>query len=212
MAITTNAELITAVENYLARSDLTARIPEFIALCEAKMNRHLKCRQMEQRSTTTCDTSDDEPEFVSLPTDFQTMRRIRLTGVTGKPRVEYLTGTQIDEYRNGLDNVAGTPRYYTIIGDEIEFLPTPDDDYVVEMVYRKNIPPIAENSTNWLLTLAPDAYLYGTLLEATPFIKEDERIATWVGGFKSAIDGLNQLSIDAQYSGPMQIRLSTASP
>ena len=47
------------------------------------------------------------------------------------------------------------------------------------MVYRANIPPLASNGANWLLTLAPDLYLYGALLESAPYIKEDGRIQTW---------------------------------
>jgi hypothetical protein len=51
--------------------------------------------------------------------------------------------------------------------------------YTIEMVYRKNIPAFATNDPNWLLTLAPDLYLYGALLESAPYIKEDGRIQTW---------------------------------
>jgi hypothetical protein len=155
MAISTYTELLAAGANWLARDDLTSRIPEFIVLCEAKLNRSLFVRQMETRSTTSADTTDDEPEFISLPSDFQSMRRIRLSGVTGKPRLQFLSGTQADEFRYGSDNSAAQPTHFTIMGDELELIPTPDDDYAIEMVYRKNIPALATNSTNWLLTLAP---------------------------------------------------------
>lgn len=213
MAITTYSELLTAAANWLARDDLTARIPEFITLCEAKLNRELMVRQMETRSTTTCDTSDTEPEFISLPSDFQSMRRIRLSSVTGKPRLQYLNGAQADEKRYGSDNTSGQPAYFTIMGSEIELIPTPDSNYTIEMVYRKNIPAIATNSTNWLLTMAPDVYLYGTLLEAMPYTAEDDRIAVWLSGFSNAVESLNRLSINAQYnSGPMQMTISGATP
>lgn len=213
MAIGTYTELKDAVANWLAREDLTARVPEFIALCEAKLNRNLFVRQMEIRSTTTCDTSNDEPEFISLPSDFQSMRRIRLSSVTGKPHLNYLSGTQIDELRYGAANTAAQPTHFTIVGDEIELLPTPDADYTIEMVYRKNIPALASTSTNWLLTLAPDAYLYGALLESAPYIKEDARIQTWALGLSSAIKELNDLGQLSQYnSGPMQIRVTGVTP
>ncbi|MEH2501242.1 hypothetical protein V1290_000053 [Bradyrhizobium sp. AZCC 1578] len=213
MAISTYSELQSAAANWLARDDLTARIPEFVTLCEAKLNRELFVRQMEVRSTTTCDTSDTEPEFISLPTDFQSMRRIRLSSVTGKPRLRYLSGTQADEYRYGNDNTSGQPSHFTIMGSEIELIPTPDANYTIEMVYRKNIPALASNSTNWLLTLAPDVYLYGTLLESAPYIKEDERIAVWAAGLSQAVESLNKLGQLAQYnSGPMTMTVSGVTP
>ena len=214
MAISTYTELQSAVSNWLGgRTDLTLRIPEFVTLCEAKLNRKLFVRQMETRSTTDCDTSDTEPEFISLPDDFQSMRRIRLSSVAGKPRLKFLTGAQADEFRYGSSNTSGQPAYFTIMGSEIELIPTPDDDYTVEMVYRKNIPALATNSTNWLLTMAPDAYLYGTLLESAPYIKEDERIQVWALGLSDALSDLNNLGqLSAYNSGPLEMTVSGVTP
>jgi len=213
VAISSYTELQTAIANWLARDDLTARIPEFITLSEAKLNRELFVRQMEERSTATVDIGSDEPEFISLPDDFQTMRRMRLSSVTGKPHLLFKSGVQLDEYRTSNADIAGRPLYFTIVGDEIELAPTPDQDYTLEMVYRKNIPALADNTTNWLLTLAPDVYLYGALLEAAPYTKEDERIQTWLTGFASAIDGLNRLSLASTFNaGPMQMRVSGVTP
>jgi hypothetical protein len=213
MAISTYTELLAAGANWLARDDLTSRIPEFVVLCEAKLNRTLFVRQMETRSTTTCDTTDDNPEFISLPSDFQTMRRVRLSGVTGKPRLQFMTQTQIDDYRYSIDNVSDQPVYFSIMGDEMELAPTPNEDFTLEMVYRKNIPALASNSTNWLLTAAPDVYLYGMLLESAPYIKEDERINTWALGFATAISQLNELSHKQSFdSGPSMIWLPGVTP
>lgn len=213
MAISTYAELKTAVADYLARSDLTDAIVDFITLTEAKLNGELRCRQMETRSTTSVDTTNAEPEFITLPTDFQTMRRIRLSSVTGKPRLEFINGAQADEYRYGSGNAAGQPLYFTIMGDELELLPTPDANYTIEMVYRAKIPPLASNSTNWLLTLAPDAYLYGALMEAAPYMNNDARIQTWSTGFANAIDRLNRTATDQSYNaGPVAMRMSGATP
>ena len=214
--ITSYATLQTAVTEWLARDQdatLIARIPTFIQLAEAKFNRLLFVRQMEARSTTPTDTSDDEPEFISLPSDFQSMRRIRLSSVDGKPALEFKSGTQLDEYRYGVSDVTGQPRYFTIFGDEIELCPTPDAEYTIEMVYRKNIPALASNDPNWLLTLAPDLYLYGALLESAPYIKEDGRLQTWGAGFSAALDGLNNLGLTSTFNaGPMTVRTSGQTP
>jgi hypothetical protein len=215
--ITDYDSLVTAVTEYLARDQdttLIARIPTFIQLAEAKFNRVLFVRQMEQRSTTTVDTGADEPEFISLPTDFQSMRRVRLSSVTGKPCLEFKSGTQMDEYRFGISNVSGQPRYFTVFGSELELVPTPDGEYTIEMVYRKNIPALtSSNTTNWLLTLAPDLYLYGALLESAPYMKEDERIQTWALGLSTALDGLNRLGMTSAFNaGPMIVRSSGQTP
>jgi hypothetical protein len=211
--ITDYASLQTAVTEYLARDQdttLIARIPTFIQLAEAKFNRNLFVRQMEERSTTLTDTSDDEPEFISLPSDFQSMRRVRLSSVEGKPALEFKSGTQLDEYRFNTSDVTGRPRYFTIFGDEIELAPTPDAAYTIEMVYRKNVPALATNDPNWLLTLAPDLYLYGALLESAPYIKEDARIQVWGLGFKTALDGLNLLGMASTFNaGPLTVRTSS---
>jgi hypothetical protein len=210
--ITDYDSLVSAVTEYLARDQdttLIARIPSFIQLFEAKVNRVLLHPKMEVRSTTSVDTARSEPEFISLPSDFQTMRRIRLSGVTGKPRLQFMSQTQLEDYRYSIDNVTGQPVYFAIVGGEIELAPTPNEDYALEMVYRANIPALTlSNTTNWLLTLAPDLYLYGSLLESAPYMKEDERIAVWAAGVQTTIDQLNAHG-DRQTSnsGPTSISL-----
>lgn len=206
------ASLQSAITEYLARDQdlaLLARIPTFIQLAEAKFNRQLFVRQMERRSTAVVNLASTEPEFISLPADFQSMRRMRLSGVAGKPGLEFRAGVQLDEYRFGIANVAGQPRYFTVFGDEIELAPTPDNAYTIEMVYRRNIPPLATNDPNWLLTLAPDLYLYGALLETAPYIKEDGRIQTWGAGLSAALNDLNNLGLTSAFNaGPMTMRIS----
>lgn len=214
--VTDYTTLQTVVVEYLARDQdttLIARVPTFIQMFEAKMNRELFIRQMEQRSVTTVDITTSEPEFISLPTDFQSMRRVRLSSVTGKPLLEFLSGTQMDELRLKSGNIAAQPRYFTIFGAELELLPTPEQNYTVEMVYRKNLPPLSSNTSNWLLSLAPDLYIYGALLETAPYIKEDARIQTWGLGFQSARDSLNLLGLTSTFNaGPMTIRSSGLTP
>lgn len=214
--ITDYTSLQTAAVEYLARDQdatLIARVPTFVQLFEAKMNRELFVRQMEQRSSATVDSTITDAEFVLLPSDFQSMRRVRLSSVTGKPCLEFRSGTQMDELRLQSGNVAAQPRYFTIFGSEMELLPTPDQNYTLEMVYRQNVPALANNSSNWLLAMAPDLYLYGTLLETAPYIKEDARIQTWGAGFQSARDSLNLLGMTSTFNaGPLTVRSSGLTP
>jgi hypothetical protein len=213
VAISNYTELQAAAANWLARDDLTLRIPDFVTLAEAKFNRTVLHPKMEIRSTTTADTLDDEPEFISLPSDFQTMRRIRLSGLVGKPRLNFMTQTQMEDYRYSIDNVSGRPVYFAIVGDEIELAPTPNEDFEIEMVYRANIPSLAANSTNWLLTFAPDLYLYATLLESTPYMKEDERIGVWGSAMATVLEQVNSHGDRQSFdSGPSTIWLPGVTP
>jgi hypothetical protein len=217
MAINTHATLVTAVTEWLARDNdatLVARIPDFITLCEAKLNRTLLHPRMEVRSTATVNTLNSEPEFISLPSDFQSMRRVRLSSVTGKPRLQFMAQSQLEDYRYSIDNVSGQPVYFTIVGDEMELAPTPNENYTLEMVYRANLSPLTSTSTsNWLLALAPDVYLYGALLEATPYIQNDERLAVWGSAFTSVLDQLNTHGNRQSFdSGPTTIWLPGVTP
>jgi hypothetical protein len=217
VSLATYADLQTAIAEWLGRETdaaLLSRVPDFIRLCEAKLNRDLRSNRMEKRATALVNMLSDEPEFIALPLDFQTMRRVRLNGVDGKPRLEFMSGAQADEFRTRAGNAPGRPQFFTIFGDEMELIRTPDMAYTLEMVYRANIPALAnDNATNWLLTTSPDIYLYGALLETAPYIKEDERINTWAAGFKYAFDSINQLARDQAYNaGPMTARVTGATP
>ena len=72
------------------------------------------------------------------------------------------------------------------------FAPTPDAAYPFEILYYE-LPPLLDDvtQTNWLTEYAPQLLLYGTLLEATPFLKNDERIPTWQNYYDRAAGMLN---------------------
>lgn len=210
MSIATYSDLKDKIAEYLARDDLTLTIPDFIKLAEAKFNRELFVRQMETRSTTTVDINSDEPEFITLPSDFQSMRRVRVSSADRKPLLSFMSGTQMDEYRTKSGNVAGCPRYFTVFGTEMELAPTPDSAVTLEMIYRANLPALSDTQNdNWLLLQAPDAYLYGALLEAAPYMKEDARIQVWGAGLTTTLDSLNRLGLTSTFNaGPMTVRSS----
>ncbi|MGE5165143.1 MAG: hypothetical protein ACM3IH_14115 [Sphingobacteriales bacterium] len=213
MALDTYTNLQTAIANELARSDLTSYIPDFITLAEAEFNSDLNHRLMDQRATATVNTAATEPQYISLPGDFNMMRWLRLNGVSGKPTLEYMTVKQIDEYTTFIGDATGQPEFYTIFGDEMQLAPSPDSAYTLEILYRKNIPALASNSTNWLLTAFPNLYLYGALKHSAPFMKDDERLPLWQGLYDRAIASINQQNIGAAFNGsPVTIRVATPTP
>lgn len=183
MAITNYSELQTSVANFLARSDLTAQIPDFISIAEARMSRELNARSQEKRATATL-VADDA--FVSLPTDLRSVRLVKLN-TSPIEVLEYYTPTKLDELYSS--TATGKPRAYTIIGTEIKFAPAPDATYTAEIVYMEGVPELSDsNATNIILTRHPDIYLYGALAAASVYLMDDQKTTLYESLFTRAID------------------------
>jgi len=197
MAISTYSELQTAVANWLDRDDLTARIPEFITLCEARFNRSLRIRAME-----TLDISVDTvagTSTVALPTGYVQMRDISLI-TSPLTQLQYLTPEIMNRLNSG--SLTGKPETYTIIANNILFGPTPDSAYDISMLYYKTFDALtALAPTNWVITNAPDVYLYGALLEAEPFLMNDQRVQLWATALTQSINTLQEQDNKDRHSG-----------
>jgi len=193
---TTYATLKTAIADFLNRDDLTSVIPTFIALAEADMQRKLRHWRMEVRATASLDT-----QFSAIPADWvETIRFYLTTGETS--RLELISQAEMIDRKEADSNVTGRPYYYAMTGSQFELYPVPDGTYAGELLYYAKIPALSDSAaTNWLLTNAPDAYLYGALIHSAPYLKDDARIQIWAGLYQSAIDGLNTSSNDARHSG-----------
>lgn len=174
MALDTFSGLKTTISDYLNRDDLTSIIPSFITLAEAKFNRKLRVRQMVKRATATLDT-----QYFAFPSDFLQAKEFQLN-TNPITYLQYVTQNQGDYGSSNQFISAGKPQFYTIIGTQIEVIPTPDASYTGELTYYGKITALSDsNTSNWLLAYAPDLYLYGALVEATPYLKDDERLGTW---------------------------------
>ena len=171
MAIGTYAELQTAVANWLDRDDLTDRIPEFIALAEARMNRILRIRLMEGKYTAS--TAAAQRNY-ALPAGYLQMRNLQVNTSPIRP-CQYVTPEIFDRLYGS--TLTGTPEIYTIVADEIQLGPIPGSVLTIEMLFYKRVTALsASNTTEAMLTDNPDIYLYGALMEAEPFIMNDERV------------------------------------
>lgn len=185
MAIANFTDLKNAVSNWLNRSDLTDRIPEFISLCEAELDRQLRTTDQLTRSTTPIAS-----QYASLPTDFLEVRNIQLDTSPVK-RLQYLTPDRADDERRTTYRSSGEPVYYTILGTNMEFVPTPDASYTLQLSYFKKLTKLSDsNATNFLITSHPDIYLYGTLKHAEPFLMNDERVMVWGTLYERALEQL----------------------
>jgi len=188
MAITTYAELQTATANWLDRTDLTSRIPEFIELAEANFNRVIRQPDMVAKD----DSFSIAGRYTTLPTDTLEIIRI-VVDLTPVIVLEYLTPEEISQRRIVMSST-GKPYYFTMIGgssNQLEILPSPDSTYTSSIVYYTRIAALTDSATtNWLLDSHPDIYLFGTLVEAEPYLKNDERMPMWTSRLDKALNAL----------------------
>ena len=86
-----------------------------------------------------------------------------------------------------------TPEFYADYNySNWVFAPTPDADYPMEVLYYE-LPPLLDEDTqtNWLTEYAPNLLLYAALVEATPFVKDDQRVQLWQTYYDRALAALN---------------------
>lgn len=195
MALNSYTALQSSVADWLNRQDLIPVIPDFITLAEASFSRELRTLDMVVRKQ-----ADSDKQFLSLPTDWLEAKNIQVNKADGKPlRLQYVTMDRADELRNA--GINQPTRYYTIVGRTLELLPTPSDDINVEMAYYQRIPALATATTNWLLQKSPDLYLYGALLQAAPYLDNDDRVQLWAAAVQNTIQSLNTEATVGAYSG-----------
>ena len=196
MAISNYTELQTAVANWLDRDDLTARIPEFIALAEARFNRVLRLRSMEAKYTANTVAGQRN---LALPASYIQMRNFQVN-TNPLTTLSYVTPEIYDRLWGG--STSGTPKFYTILANEVSFGPIPASVQEVEMLFYKKFDNLSGSvATNWLITNAPDIYLYGSMLEAEPFIMNDERVQLWASALERGVSDLQEQDNKDRHSG-----------
>jgi hypothetical protein len=193
MSISNYAELQTAVANWLHRSDMTAQIPDFISLGEAKLNRTLRLRAMENVATGSTGTS------VSLPTGFLEVRALTVSDGSATWPLTYTEPSNIT-------TDTSAPTQYSIVGDSIYFLGT-SSSFTYTLTYYKKFDALSAG-VNWLITNAPDTYLYSALLEAAPFIKDDARSGIWAELLKASIQIITQADTSDRYGSNLVVRVA----
>jgi hypothetical protein len=195
MGLKNYTQLVAAVASWMNRTDLAAQIPDFIAIAEAVINRRIEHRQM--IGFTQLGFSGSR---VSLPDDFTGWKSGRIVGAN-QPALQFET---LDAYANRLDS-GGVPTKYTLADGSIFLDPTPAAAGTIELFYCQQIPPLAENGTNWLLDAFPDVYLYGALAQAMPFMVDDDRFALMSGLFEKAIAEVNADGQQQAFGGTIQM-------
>jgi hypothetical protein len=202
MALTTYAGLCASIAAFLNRSDLAPMIPDFVALAEADLNRQVRHQQMVKRKTTLLPAGSYR---LAQPADWVEAINFQATGGAGPYRLRYASPADIDAVRQ--DAASGEPQVYSFVGNEVEVAPTPASDIAVEQIYFGATPALSDAApSNWLLLAHPDAYLYGALTHAAPYLDDDARIAVWLAGYSRAVQGANETSKRSASSGGVLLR------
>jgi hypothetical protein len=198
MTLTTYAGLQTAIADFLNREDLTAPIPTFIALAEARIARDVSHWKQNIRLDATYSA-----RYEDIPSDF--IEALSLHHADGDS-ITTMAPTEMNDNRGDITNTAGKPTNVTLTAGQFELYPTPDASYSVSLLYRSRIPALTDVATsNWLLLDAPDILLYGALGNSAPYLKDDARLSVWAALYQSAVDALNAESKTAKSIGTMRV-------
>lgn len=189
-AVMTYDSLVENVQSYLERSDTATieKIPLFIMLAEQTIASQIKFLGNLTVNTSTMTQGNN---VIDKPARWHKTVSMNIT-VAGKRhpvlnrRYEYMREYWPDP------TAEDVPKFYCDY-DYTHWMiaPTPDSDYNFEVLYYERLQPLdSSNQTNWFTVYAPQALLYGTLLQAMPFLKNDDRVQLWQGLYSQAMQVL----------------------
>jgi hypothetical protein len=183
MSIATYAELQAAAANWLVRTDLTARIPEFITLAEARLNRVLRARLAEVEGVLTATVG---ARTIPLPADFAEPLAFWIVRETRRREMRLVEPSLMDTSTS-----PGEPRAWAVDGSNVAFDRPCDQAYGFVLRMLAKFALSDGTPTNALLADYPDAYLFATLCEAAPFLRDAELISTYEARLQRALGEIN---------------------
>ena len=202
-AFTSYDNLKTNIADYLARSDLTDKIPMFVSLAEKRLNRDLRLRQTLQQSTYALTSGFKVP----TPTDFLEMKDIH---IDANPVVNLNFKTVSQFYRLGNSSSTGQPINYTLVSDNFVLAPRPVSGATINMTYYK-IPKVLSdtNPSNEYLEVCPDLLLYASLVESAPFLMDDARLQTWEALYTRGLTSITKSDEQSEFPAqPLAVQIT----
>lgn len=177
----TYATLQADIASYMHRTDLTAKIPGFIALAESTLFRELGLKEMDVSVTGTSSGA-----IIALPSDFDSLSRLTITANGVEKNLDYIA--RPDDYASG-----SAPIGYSQESNQLRLFQASDQAYT--LYYTATIPALgASVATNWLLDNAPDLYLYASALEAAKWTRDDDHLNKLMGIVPPLLDSVRRLS------------------
>lgn len=182
--------LVADVQSYLERTDAATvdKIPTFIMLAEQVIANDIKF--LGNLTVQESNMVQGNP-IIDKPARWRKTVSMNVTVAGNKQPVFLRKYEYLREYAPDATDEK-VPKFYADY-DYTHWLvaPTPADDYAFEVLYYERVQPLdSSNQTNWFTIYAPQAMLYGTLLQAMPFLKNDERIPMWQAQYQQVISSL----------------------
>lgn len=187
MSLASYTDLKTALTSWFHdRTDVAGIADDLIDLAEARFNRELRSRQMDQVSASLTITAG----VATAPSDMVQLLSLRL--VAEPYTVIDYQPVDVIEAQNPASTEA--PRFYTLVGSSI--ITWPATTATARLRYRARITPLSSaDPTNWILQSHPDLYLKASLLGASEYFVDDARIPLWESQVATAIERINRESI-----------------
>lgn len=183
MAITTYGELQAAAATWLVRADLTQRLPEFIALAEARLNRVLRARLAESEVSLTATPGS---RTIPLPAGFAEPLALWITQGSERAALRFIEPSLMP-----VTSLQGRPCGWSVDGSTLAFDRPCDQAYALTLRMLTKFALSDSSPTNALLTDYPDAYLFATLCEAGPFLRDAELAEAYEARLERAIGEIN---------------------
>lgn len=195
MTISTYAELQTAVINRLHRANLTALVPDFIALGEARIYRDLRVRCMETALSSVISAG-----VVALPSGYIELKHAYIDGAPTRKLQRKNPDFIYQNYPTRSSDRC--PVYISREADNFIFGPYPDSSYTVKGIYYKRLTALSDsNTTNWFTTNAPDLLLFAALVEAADHVSNDAALMKWEAKYIQVKDRVQRESDGEEFSG-----------
>lgn len=191
-AVMTYDSLVADISSYLERTDTATleKIPTFIMLAEQIIASEIKF--LGNLTPMTSTMTANQP-IIDKPARWHKTVSMNVTVAGTKQPVLLRKYEYLREYWPDPTDT-DVPAYYADY-DYTHWLvaPTPDQDYTFEVLYYERVQPLdSSNQTNWFTVYAPQALLYGSLLQAMPFLKNDGRVQLWQAQYSAIMQTLKQ--------------------
>lgn len=209
MAIRSYSDLKQEIISHLERDDLSNRVDAFIGLAEDRHRRDIRIREQLTTKSVTIGS-----RTLVIPDDLLEVFNFRILTDRTTIQLESVNMNELNRLRDRWQRFQHkrAPTAYAI-HSEFEFDADPDQDYDGELLYYAAFPRLGSSQTsNVLLERASDAYLYGALTAAAPWLMDDDRIQMWQALYQQAIDGLSQGRRADRFGKPIVSKLDNPGP
>lgn len=192
-----------AVASFVHRTDIAAKVGDFVTLAEDRLNMDVDNRLQESLVTLAA-----FPGLltIALPDGVTDVLSI---SIDGQGSIDYMS---VGVFNARYGSTQGQPRNYTVIGDDIYLGPTPDAAYDLKVVLRSTLPTLTDAPTgqNWLIAAHPSLYLAATMCEVCMYTKDTAALQVWEQKYQNALSLVN--GTDSNVASSLAIRPDTTTP